>query len=116
MKVNQAETEAFYITKGVRQGCPLSPTLFAIYLSDLDEFMAQGQTGGIVIGKKKIWNLAYADDIVMLATNESEMREVLKRFRKYVEKKGLTLSTEKSKLMVFKKREGRRRKEEMKWK
>ena len=116
VKAMQVETETFYITKGVRQGCPLSPTLFAIYLSDLDDYMAQGQSGGAIVGNRKIWNLAYADDIVLLATNETEMKEVLKRFKLYAEKKKLTLNTEKSKVMIFKKREGRKRKEEIKWK
>ena len=33
------------------------------------------------------------------------MREMQKRFRKYVEKKGLELNTEKSKVMEFRKKE-----------
>lgn len=39
------------------------------------------------------------------------MREMLKRLKKYLERKGLTLSIEKTKILVFEREEGRRRKE-----
>ena len=35
VKVNGRRTEFFDYTKGVRQGCPLSPILFNIYINDL---------------------------------------------------------------------------------
>jgi len=55
--------------KGVRQGCPLSPLLFALVIADVEEEMKKGQ-GGIWIGKNRIWTLANADDLVRLAKNE----------------------------------------------
>lgn len=32
--------------------------------------MRKEQTGGIVIGKEKIWTISYADDVVLLADRE----------------------------------------------
>jgi len=101
--------------KGLRQGYPLSPTLFNVYLSDLEEGMEKGQTGGVVIGKEKLWTITYADDIVLLAKAETDLKEMIKRFRKYIEKKGLSLSSDKSKVMVFEKGRGRAKKREWKW-
>lgn len=41
----------------------MSPTLFNVYIMDLEEKMRKEQTGGIVIGKK-IWTISYADDVL----------------------------------------------------
>ena len=110
---NGACSQTFSTYIGVRQGCPMSPTLFALYLSDLDEKLAAGQAGGVVVGKTKVWTLAYADDVAMVAKEEREMKEMLKELEKYTERKKLTVNVEKSKIMVFKK--GRGKKEKFKW-
>lgn len=63
VKVNNQLSDTFWTTKGVRQGCPLSPTLFSLYTADLEEQLKRGQAGGITIRRVKIWTLVYADDI-----------------------------------------------------
>ncbi|XP_070531356.1 golgin subfamily A member 6-like protein 7 [Cardiocondyla obscurior] len=37
VKVKDKEGKSFWTTKGVRQGCPLSPSLFTLLLADIDE-------------------------------------------------------------------------------
>ena len=113
VKTNEGATEKFWTKKGVRQGCPMSPTLFSLYVADVEKFMSMGQTGGVVIGKEKIWSMAYADDMVLLAKSEWEMKEMIKRFEKYIKKKKMILNVEKSKIVVFKK--GRRGKNKEEW-
>lgn len=109
-------TKEFWTNAGVRQGCPLSPTLFAIYIADLEEVLRKGQTGGLVVGREKLWSLAYADDIVLVAKEANELREMIRNFSKFLEKRELILSAEKSKVMTFKKGGGRRKKERWPWK
>lgn len=53
--------------KGIRQDCPLNPTLFNLYIADLCEEMRKEREGGIIIGRPKVWTLIYSDDIVLLA-------------------------------------------------
>jgi predicted enzyme related to lactoylglutathione lyase len=66
--VGEKEGEWFETTKGVRQGCPLSPLLFTIYVADVDEMLRKAQAGGggVVVGREKVWSLAFADDMVIV--------------------------------------------------
>lgn len=52
---------------GLRQGCPLSPILFTLLIADVEEEMKKSQIGGVRIGDEKIWTLAYADNLVIMA-------------------------------------------------
>ncbi|XP_071572662.1 uncharacterized protein [Temnothorax nylanderi] len=115
VKVGKRRSEEFWTKSGVRQGCPISPALFNAYGSDLEAEMRKEQTGGIVVGRKKFWTIAYADDMVLLAKSEQELREMIRRFKRYLERKGLYLSPEKSKVMVFERGGGGRSRREWKW-
>lgn len=102
-------------TRGLRQGCPLSPILFSLYTADLEEKLRRKQAGGVVIRREKIWSLAYADDLVLLAMSAQELKEMMGSLKKYLEKKDLNLNAEKSKMLIFKKGRSQRKKEEWKW-
>jgi len=90
-------TEEFETRKGVRQECVLSPLLFNVYIAEIDiEFKKRG----VEIGKERLWNLAYADDIV-LAMNKEAMDDMLVTFWKFVKARKLEISVEKTKILVF---------------
>ncbi|XP_077255544.1 uncharacterized protein LOC143893719 [Temnothorax americanus] len=74
VRVGEEMGERFWTGRGVRQGCPLSPILFTLLLADIDDELKKGGWGGIKLGKRKIYTLAYADDIAMLAENEDYER------------------------------------------
>jgi hypothetical protein len=115
VRVDGRVSECFKTYKGVRQGCPLSPSLFAAFIGDIEEMFRKGQAGGVVEGKEKVWSLAYADDLVVLAREEKGMKEMLGSMEKYMRRKKLTVNVEKSKMMVFRKGGGRRKINEWKW-
>lgn len=91
----------FATDMGLKQGCPLSPILFAIYISDLDKTLKNWQHGGVIVGRTKIFTLVYADDMVLLADRPSEMKEMLGALFRYTKRKGLTINAEKCKVMKF---------------
>ncbi|XP_024872051.1 myosin-3-like [Temnothorax curvispinosus] len=56
-----------------------------------EEFLKKRQVGGMVIGRIKIFILAYADDLAMMAESEKDMKRMLRTLEKYLEEKRLTL-------------------------
>jgi len=72
-------------------------------IADLEEMMGKVKWGGVKLGEKRIYTLAYADDIVLLAEEEDEMRSMIVRLEDYLERKGLELNVEKTKIMRFRK-------------
>lgn len=93
----------------MRQGCPLSPTLFSIVIADLGRELEKDEVGGrIRVEVKKVKILGYADDLVLLAEDEETMRWML-RLEGYMERKKLQISVGKTKIIRFQKGEGRRK-------
>lgn len=56
---------------------------------------------------EKVYSLANADNIILLAEEEKRMRNMIKRFKKYVRENNLSLNMEKSKILRFTKERGR---------
>lgn len=66
------------------------------------------------MGGERIWSLAYADDLVIMAKSEEEIKEMLKRMEKYLKRKKLYVNIKKSKMICFRS-EGGRKRTEWKW-
>ena len=83
-------TDWFQIGEGVCQGFVLSPcliNLFAEYIMrnvELDETQA-----GIKIARRNINNLGYADDTILMAESEEELKNLLTKVKEESEKSGL---------------------------
>jgi len=43
----------------------MSPLLYNIYIAELEERLEKRGIGGVEIDNQRIWNLSYADDIVL---------------------------------------------------
>lgn len=109
IKTREGESKEFEIGKGVRQGCVMSPMLFAIYIDDLDEEFEKKKQGGTWMGGTRFTVLKYADDIALLAEEPGELRKMLKTLEKYAGKNKLEVNVQKTKVMVCKNR-GREKK------
>ena len=94
-------TDWFQIGKGVFQGCLLSSCLFNLYADyimqnpRLDEAQAR-----IMIAGRNINNLRYADEIILMAESEEELKNLLMKVKVESEKVGLKLNIQKTKIMA----------------
>ena len=81
-KVQVAGTfsERFHVKKGVRQGCVMSPYLFNIMAEMVTREPLDDFKGSIQINGRKITNLRYADDIVLIAQSVNTLQELVTRF------------------------------------
>ena len=55
---------------------------------------------GIKIAGRNINNFRYADDTILMAENEEELKSLLMKVREESEKAGLTLNIQKTKIMA----------------
>ena len=101
VRTGHGTTDWFQTGKGVHQGCMLSLCLFNFYAEyimrnfGLDEIQA-----GIKIAGRNINNLRYADDIILMAESEEELKSLLMKVKEESEKVGLKLSIQKNKIMA----------------
>ena len=94
-------TEWFQIGKGVRQGCILSPCLFILYAEYIMRYAGLEETqAGIKIAGRNISNLRYADDTILTAESEEELKSFLMKVKEESEKVGLKLNIQKTRIMA----------------
>lgn len=87
---------------------------FILILADLDKELAKKRKGEVEIREKRLFALAYADDLVLIA-QEERGKLLVEEFRRYVSKKKLEMNPEKSTVVRFGRRAGIKRKREWKW-
>ena len=93
-------SEGREIGTGVRQGCPLSPTLFNISLENLMKNCFPN-TGDINIGGRRIKCIKFADDTALLAEDERMLKNMLMKLNERCEDYEMKININKTKSMVI---------------
>lgn len=95
------------IGKGVKQGCPLSPKLFNIYveqaINEIKETFIRGKIG-VIVGGELVSFLRLADDIALIASNESDLKRALEEIARYFQNYQLKINWNKTKVMMCQKK------------
>ena len=85
---------------GLKQGCPLSPMLFNLYIDDIKDVFDE-QCDPVTITDTKISHFLYADDLVLVSLSPEGLQRSLDKISEYSTIKTLTISIKKSKTMIF---------------
>lgn len=111
MKVDGCVGDSETTLSGVKQGCPLSPTLFGIFIDALEGCLeARVPDSGVDIRRQSVGDgpqhrklrvLIYADDIVMLATCREHLQALLDALSDFCSAVGLTVNPQKTQVMQF---------------
>uniref|UniRef100_A0AAY5KR82 Reverse transcriptase domain-containing protein n=1 Tax=Esox lucius TaxID=8010 RepID=A0AAY5KR82_ESOLU len=99
VRIAGSKSDLFPVHVGLRQGCPLSPVLFVIFMDRISR-RSQGPEG-VRFGDHTISSLLFADDVVVLAPSNQDLQHALGRFAAECEAVGMRISTSKSEAMVL---------------
>ena len=86
--VNGWKTKSFELSRGIRQGCPLSALLFIMAVEIMaDRIRNNNQIKGVLFGEnenqKELKVLQYADDTSVFFRNESSMQYILNELHEF---------------------------------
>ncbi|MCO5585636.1 hypothetical protein L7F22_039571 [Adiantum nelumboides] len=99
IRVGDRLSEPIKIERGVRQGCPGSPTLFNIFINDVINEAADF-TVDIPGLTQKIQGLLFADDLVLLADSPLELQNALDRLSTWAHSWGMKFGISKCQAAV----------------
>ncbi|KAJ9514295.1 hypothetical protein QJQ45_012319 [Haematococcus lacustris] len=86
--------------QGVKQGCPISPLLFALYVHDISkEFL--GPVDAVRVQGTPVTHFMYADDLTLVSTSSHGLQRLVCQLQGFADRKHLTVNVGKSKVMVF---------------
>ena len=89
---------------GVKQGCPLSPTLFGLYVDGLERHLLE--TADIdayapTLRGVLVPLLLYADDLILMSTTAVGLQKQLDALASFCDQRQLTVNLSKTKVVVF---------------
>lgn len=90
--------------KDIKQRCMLNPRLFNMYIVDLDSYLHKRGIEGISLGNVRIWSLAYADDVVLIAKNKEILINIMDILKLFLKEKALELNVSKKRLWFLTKK------------
>ncbi len=93
-------------TVGLKQGCPLSPLPFLLYINGIGT-IAEGVQGAVTgTDDVRVMHMLYADDLTLQANAPDAMQTMLNRLVVYARTKHLTINTAESEVVNFNSRRG----------
>ena len=97
---NKQIGEQFQLLRGLRQGCPLSPILFNLFINDI---LDNCGTWAVQVPflPNRIPGLLYADDLVILSSTAKSLKKLISKVEKWANLWEMEFGIKKCGLMVF---------------
>ena len=89
----------FPVNRGVRQGCPLSPILFNLFINDV---LKDCNKYGVNIGNTQCCGGLFADDIVLIAPSKKKLQKLLRHVLDWANTNEMSFGIKKCATMVIK--------------
>ena len=102
LKSNEGWSKDIKCNIEVKQGFPLSPTLFSIYIDKLEGYLEEAGCDGTILARIVVILLLYVDDIVLFARCPSDLDKQLMLLKDFCSTIGMIVNTEKTKVMIIK--------------
>ncbi len=67
---SEGVTFSFRCQQGVKQGCPLSPLLFGLYLDALEGHLDGKECDAPALADVHLWLLLFADDLALMSESK----------------------------------------------
>jgi hypothetical protein len=87
---------------GVKQGCPLSPTLFGIYIDKLEDCLEKEGCVGPTLTGIVINILLYSNDIILMERSPHDLENQLRILKDFCSNMGMIVNIDKTKVMIIK--------------
>jgi len=98
VEIGNILSQPFNITKGLRQGCCISPTLFKIYIPKaLEEWKRKCSGMGILLTNTTLCTLQFADDQDILEGDKEYSEYKTRKLKESYENWGLDINLNKTK-------------------
>lgn len=95
-------SHTFALGRGTRQGCPLSPLLFALAIEPLTiKIREHPGIAGFCYGDTQVKVMLYADDTILLGDVEGSLEEAMSTITEFATYSGLKIKWTKSSLMLI---------------
>ena len=98
--VNGTTTSAVFLGRGLRQGCSLSPLLFALYVVNMSRELVASNLG-IELHRIIVSCIFFADDIILLSNTVEGLLELQAIVQHHCNDLNMKLSIKKSKIMSY---------------
>ena len=97
-------SDTFEITIGLKQGEVISPMLWALFVEDLEMYLQNNLDSGISLNEIIIILLLFADDMIIFGNSPVDLQNSLNKLYDYCQNWSLEVNTEKTKIMIFRKK------------
>lgn len=99
-KINTSQTEEIISTIEVIQGCHLSPTLFGVFIDDIERWLEDCDSKGVKLGGFVIKALLYADDVILLARDAISLQKQLDTLASFCTQNQIEVNLKKTKVII----------------
>ena len=94
-------TPSFPCDVGVKQGCPLSPLLFGLYIDRIEPLIQAADPTAPTLNALRVPLLLYADDLTLLSTTPSGLQSQLDTLHHFCAATHLDVNLTKTEVVIF---------------